>query len=150
MPSSVAKLICGRTDQALATNLIASSFKTPAIAKTHIFMARAAAIGLMWLAQQAPCARRFGAFAFMVHGRCSHPLHETVDHLFLAGLFERDGELVAVDLDHLAVAEFLVEHAVVQGKFRGGAGGFRDQLALDGHRAALVAGKSAAGCVAAR
>src|ERR1700749_5100572 len=42
----------------------------------------------------------------------SRPLHKTIDHLFLAGLFEGDGELVAVDLCHLAVAEFLVNHAV--------------------------------------
>jgi hypothetical protein len=42
-----------------------------------------------------------------------HPLHKAIDHLFLAGLFERDGELVAVDLHHLAVAELLVEHPVV-------------------------------------
>src|SRR3981081_2557812 len=81
---------------------------------------------------------------------CLHPLHETIDHLFLAGLFERDGELVAVDLDHQAVAEFLVEHAVGQGKFRNGAGGFRDQLAFDGNGCALVAGEAAAGRVAAR
>jgi hypothetical protein len=42
------------------------------------------------------------------------PLDKTIDHLLLAGLLERDGELVAVDLHHLAVAEFLVEHAVGQ------------------------------------
>src|SRR5260370_2944849 len=79
----------------------------------------------------------------------SDPLQETIDHLFLAGLLKGDGELVAVDLSDLAVAELLVKHPVVQGKFRGGAGGFRDQLALDGHRAALVAGE-AARCTTAR
>src|SRR5580693_4219004 len=73
----------------------------------------------------------------------SHPLHKTIDHLFLAGFFERDGELVAVDLHHLAIAEFLVKHAIMKRKFRNGAGGFRDQLALDGDRAALVAGRAA-------
>src|ERR1700691_5588459 len=70
----------------------------------------------------------------------SHPLDETIDHFFLAGFFEGDGELVAVDLHHLAIAEFLVKHAVAQGEFRNGAGGFRDQLAFDGHRRALGAG----------
>src|SRR5260370_20888628 len=79
----------------------------------------------------------------------SDPLHETIDHLFLAGLLKGDGELVAVDLHHLAVAEFLLKHPVLQGKFRNAAGGFRDQLALDGHRAALVAGE-AAGAAARR
>src|SRR6266851_5714671 len=73
----------------------------------------------------------------------SDPLHETIDHLFLAGLLKGDGELVAVDLHHLAVAKFLVKHPVVQGKFRDGAGGRRDQLAFDGHRAALVTREAA-------
>src|SRR5437899_9316109 len=73
----------------------------------------------------------------------SHPLHETIDHLLLAGLLEGDGELVAVDLHHLAIAELLVKHPVVQRKLRNGAGGFRDQLAFDGHRAALVSGEAA-------
>src|SRR5262249_47482215 len=68
----------------------------------------------------------------------------TVDHLLLAGLVEGDGELVAVDLHHMAVAEFLVKHAVVQCKFGYRAGGFGDQLALDGHGRALVARKAAA------
>jgi hypothetical protein len=39
--------------------------------------------------------------------RILHPLHETIDHL----LFEGDGELVAADLHHLAVAEFLMKYA---------------------------------------
>src|SRR5262245_9420070 len=43
----------------------------------------------------------------------------------------------------MAVAEFLVEDAVVEGKFRHGAGGFSHQLALDRHRGALLAGKAA-------
>src|ERR1039458_2101933 len=43
-----------------------------------------------------------------------NPLHETIDHLFLAGFFKRDGEFVAVDFHHVAIAEFLVEHAVVE------------------------------------
>src|SRR4051812_36162269 len=72
----------------------------------------------------------------------SHPLHKTVDHLFLAGLLEGDGELVAVDLHHMAVAELLVEDAVLQREF-GRGGGFRHQLALDHHGAALVARKAA-------
>src|SRR5882762_10374311 len=78
-----------------------------------------------------------------------YPLHKTIDHLLLPGLFEGDGELVAVDLHHLAVAEFLVKHAVVEGKFRNRAGGFRDQLALDGYGCALVA-REAAGAAARR
>src|SRR4029077_1476915 len=73
----------------------------------------------------------------------SRPLDKAVDHLLLAGLVEGDGELVAVDLDDMAVAEFLVEHAVVEGKFRHRAGGFRDQLALDGQGRAFVAREAA-------
>src|ERR1043166_958712 len=42
----------------------------------------------------------------------SRPAHEIVDHAFLAGFVEIDGELVAFDAAHEAVAEFLVEHAV--------------------------------------
>src|SRR5579864_2786073 len=76
--------------------------------------------------------------------RLSRPLDKTVDHLLLAGFVEGDGELVAVDLDDMAVAEFLVEHAIVQRKFRHRAGGFGDQLALDRHRGPLVARKARA------
>src|SRR2546423_11629315 len=72
----------------------------------------------------------------------SDSLHETVDHLLLAGFLEGDGKLIAVNLHHLAVAEFLVKHAVIQLEFRAGAGGFGDQLALDGHRPALVTGEA--------
>src|SRR5882757_5152855 len=43
-----------------------------------------------------------------------NPFHETIDYLLLAGLFERDRQLVAIDFHHVAVAEFLVEHAVLQ------------------------------------
>src|SRR5262245_38551574 len=68
----------------------------------------------------------------------SHPFHKTVDHLLLAGLLEGDGELVAIDLHDMAVAELLVEDAVIQREF-GNRGGFRHQLALDHHGAALVA-----------
>src|ERR1700761_6532239 len=75
--------------------------------------------------------------------RGSGPLHETVHHLLLAGLVEGDSELVAVDLDDVAVAELLVEHAVVEAEFRYGTRGFRDQLALDDHRGALVAREAA-------
>src|SRR5262245_32640075 len=74
----------------------------------------------------------------------SHPLHKTVDHLLLAGLLKGDGELVAVDLHDMAVAEFLVEDAVVQREF-GNRGGFRHQLALDHHGSALVAREAAGG-----
>src|SRR6185369_16025170 len=76
--------------------------------------------------------------------RALRPLHETIDHLLLAGLLECDRQLVTVDLHHVAVAEFLVKHAVVEREFRNRAGGFRDQLAFDHHRAALVAREAAA------
>src|SRR5581483_1944982 len=73
----------------------------------------------------------------------SCPFHKTVDHLLLACLVEGDGELVAVDLHHMAVAELLVEHAVVEIEFGDRAGGFRHQLALDGDRRALLAARGA-------
>src|ERR1700747_1352269 len=72
------------------------------------------------------------------------PLHKAVHHLLLAGLVEDDGEFVAVDLHHTAVAEFLVEDAVVERELRHCAGGFCHQLALDSEGAASVAGKAAA------
>src|SRR5438309_3968309 len=68
----------------------------------------------------------------------SHPLYETVHHALLAGAVEGDGELVAVDRDHVAVAEFLVEDAVAGGEGGRRAGRFGDQLALDGKRAAAA------------
>src|SRR6187431_3234216 len=74
-----------------------------------------------------------------------HPLDETIDHLLLAGLFERDRQLVAIDLHHVAVAEFLVKHAIVECELRNRAGGFCHQLAFDHHRAVLVARETAAG-----
>src|SRR6476620_3437730 len=60
----------------------------------------------------------------------SNPLHETIDHLLLAGLLERDRQLVAGDLHHVAIAEFLVKYAVVEREFGNGAGGFCDQFAF--------------------
>src|SRR5215470_5028848 len=42
----------------------------------------------------------------------SHPPYKTIHDLLLARLVERDRELVAVDHDHVAVAELLVEHAI--------------------------------------
>ena len=74
----------------------------------------------------------------------SRPLHETIDHLFLTGLFKGDGELVAVDFHHLAVAELLVKYAVVERELRNSAGRFRDQFALDHHRPAFAAGEAVA------
>src|SRR3954453_13714772 len=85
------------------------------------------------------CACRSRASEFMVYGRCLDPLHKAIDHLLLAGLFKGDGKLVPVDLDYVAVAEFQVEDAVIQTEFRCGAGGFRDQFALDRHGRALGA-----------
>jgi hypothetical protein len=48
-----------------------------------------------------PCART-----------ASHPRNEAVHHLLLAGVVEVDDEFVAFHVGHIAVAEFLVEHAV--------------------------------------
>src|SRR5262249_394667 len=65
----------------------------------------------------------------------SHPLDETVDHPLLAGLVELDEKLVAVDHADLAVAEFLVEHALAHGIGRC-AGRFCDELTFDRDRLA--------------
>src|SRR5260221_855437 len=65
----------------------------------------------------------------------SHPLHKAIHHLLLPRPVERDGELVALDLHHVAIAEFLVEHAVADRVGRDGAGRFRNQFAFDGQRA---------------
>src|SRR5262249_40026457 len=43
-----------------------------------------------------------------------------IDHPFFARLVEGDGELVAFDRDDVAVAEFLVEHALADAVRRGG------------------------------
>src|SRR5262249_5516637 len=43
----------------------------------------------------------------------------------------------------MAIAELLVKHAIIQRKFGHCAGGFRDQLALDGQRRSLLAGEAA-------
>src|SRR5579864_8288312 len=67
----------------------------------------------------------------------SRPFHKTVDDFLLAGFLEGDGELVAVDLHHMAVAELLVEHAVVEIEVRRRSGRFGDQLALDHERRAF-------------
>ena len=44
------------------------------------------------------------------------PLDKTIHHALLAGLVEADGELVAVHQSDVAVAEFLVKHAIAEGK----------------------------------
>src|SRR5215470_679607 len=67
-----------------------------------------------------------------------------VSHLLLAGLVELDRQLVAVDHDHVAVAELLVKHAVAHGKLGAGAGRLGDQLALDGERAGAAGAGEAA------
>ena len=41
-----------------------------------------------------------------------NPLHKAIHHALFAGLVEGDGELVAVHGHHVAVAEFLVKHAL--------------------------------------
>src|SRR5713101_6135198 len=74
----------------------------------------------------------------------SHPLHVTIHYPFLARLVELDDELVAVDGGDVAVAEFLVEYAVADREVGGGAGGFGDQLALDGERGAAARALSVA------
>ena len=58
-------------------------------------------------------------------------LHKTIHHPLFPRLVEGDGELVAGHRDHVAVAEFLVKHALADGEEGRGAGGFGDQLALD-------------------
>src|ERR1700730_11446872 len=58
----------------------------------------------------------------------SHPLHVTIHHALLARLVELDDELVAVDGGDVAVAEFLVEHAVADREVGDGAGRLGDQL----------------------
>src|ERR1051325_8567468 len=45
-------------------------------------------------------------------GGQSHPLHKTIHHPLLPRLVEGDGELVAVHGGDVAVAEFLVKHAL--------------------------------------
>src|SRR6185369_5989595 len=47
---------------------------------------------------------------------CSSGLDEAVEHLLRAGFLEFDVELVAVDRDHAAIAELLVEHALTDGE----------------------------------
>src|SRR5262252_3301890 len=74
----------------------------------------------------------------------SHLPDKTVHHLLLAGLVELDRQLVAVDHDHVAVAELLVKHAVAHGKLGAGAGRLGDQLALDGERAGAAGAGEAA------
>jgi hypothetical protein len=56
--------------------------------------------------------------------RCesSHPFHEAVHHTLFSGLVEREGELVAVDGDDVAVAEFLVKHALADREIGDGSG----------------------------
>src|SRR5581483_11058781 len=59
---------------------------------------------------------------------------EAVHNALAAGLVEVDGELVAVDLGDMAVAELLVEDALAQLEARARGRGGGHQLALDGHR----------------
>src|SRR5690242_10103246 len=62
----------------------------------------------------------------------SNALDEGVDHLLLPCLVEIDGELVAVDMGHPAIAEFLVEHAHADLEPHTFRGARRDQRAVDG------------------
>src|SRR5579864_6620973 len=90
------------------------------------------------------CSCRTGTAAVRWEN-ASHPRHETIHHLLLAGAVEGDGELVAFDMDDVAVAEFLVEHAVADREGRDGAGRFRHELALDGEARARSVGPIARG-----
>ncbi len=62
-------LVCGQSDDTLATHLIAPSFETPAISEAHVLICRAASIGLVRLAQETARARGFGTLAFVIHAR---------------------------------------------------------------------------------
>src|SRR4051795_6983483 len=75
--------------------------------------------------------------------QASRPLHKTVHDLLLPRLVEGDGELVAVDPGDAAIAEFLVEDAIGEGEFRGRAGGFGHQLALDRQGPTAARGEAA-------
>src|SRR5690606_1570379 len=74
---------------------------------------------------------------------CRSPLaDEALQDLLGAGLLEIDGQLVALDLDHLAIAEFEVEHPLAQREVAGLAAQIHragDQFPLDGQRAAAPA-----------
>ena len=48
----------------------------------------------------------------------SNALDEAIHHALLAGLVERNGELVAFDRDHVSVAEFHVKDAVADASKR--------------------------------
>src|SRR5205809_914829 len=79
-----------------------------------------------------------------LEARASGALHVAVDHALLARLVEGHRELVAVDRNDVAVAEFQVKHAVADriGRYR--AGRFGDELTLDRQRPAPV--RPAAAC----
>ena len=70
----------------------------------------------------------------------SHPRHKAIHYLLLPRLVERDGELVALYVDYVAVAEFLVEDAVAEREGGNRAGRFCHQLAFDGQRQSADAG----------
>src|SRR5215467_336048 len=74
----------------------------------------------------------------------SHPSHPAIERLLLAGLVEQDGQLVALDRDHVAIAEFLMEHPIADRELGGRAGRLGDQLALDGERAGAAGAGEAA------
>jgi len=48
--------------------------------------------------------------------RASHPLDKAIHHAFFPRSVEGNGELVAVDGHHVAIAEFLVKYAVTDGE----------------------------------
>src|SRR5437870_4387998 len=69
------------------------------------------------------------------NGSVLHPPYPAIERLLLASLVEQDGQLVALDRDHVAIAEFLMEHPVADRELGARAGRLGDELALDGERA---------------
>jgi hypothetical protein len=76
-----------RGRQTLTAHLISPDFKAPAIPKAHVFMPRAAAIGLVRFAQEAARTRGFWAFALMVHGRVFYTRSTKLSTTFFSPAF---------------------------------------------------------------
>src|SRR5207249_11227408 len=78
------------------------------------------------------------------NGSVLHPPYPAIERLLLASLVEQDGQLVALDRDHVAIAEFLMEHPVADRELGARAGRLGDELALDGERAGATGAREAA------
>src|ERR1043165_8482532 len=74
----------------------------------------------------------------------SNSLDEAVHDPLLAGLIERNRELVAVDMRHIAISKLLMEDAVAEAERGHGPGRFGDQFTLDGE------GQAALWCLCSR